>query len=73
MREAFETRHARRAVRTDDPPTAIGGIASKRKVDLASFRFHAAMNDGEIVLLRVRPVFLQRRVERPTLRDHDNA
>src|SRR3954468_22318552 len=53
--EPLVHRRARRAIRSDDPAPSIGRVGPERQIDRAAFRLDAAVNDGEIILLRAGP------------------
>src|SRR4029453_18509014 len=72
-RDDFVVRDARGSVRTNDAPSAMGGIGAERQVDFAVPGLDAALNHGEILLLRRRPRSLQIRVYGAALRHDDNT
>ena len=73
--DRFELREAPPPARRHDDATAIHGIESERRVDLAARRIHASVHNREVHLLarRRRERSLQRRVQFRGLRDDDDA
>ena len=72
-RDSLVMSDARRPIRTDDAPSAIGGIGAERQIDVAAHGLDTAINDGEILFFCRRPYSLKISVYGSALRDKDDA